>query len=458
MPVSFHIIALFFLFAFGACAGSFLNVVVLRVPATELPENLGLLRTFWRQMKRISYPPSRCPKCNKGLVWHDNLPIVGWLKLGGRCRNCDLSISPRYPIVEAATAVLFVGLYVAIFLLGPAWGPPTPTIELAGNITNTTYSGLRRYEPVTTNGVLGVPPVSYLRAVAEVFADWPVLVIVLMLVWCLLGASMIDAEHFHIPRGLSYLPAVFGVGLHTAFGNLNGPLDVSVGPVGCAWAIGGGAGLLLSLMFLRFGLLRQSFRDELPMLEVERIAAGGSAQRTVVEAKVEAQLVRREMLWELAFLTFPVLLGLLTVWLALGPLASTFTSIAETRPLASGLGAVLGGLVGGGVIWGVRLFGSLAFGREAMGLGDADLMFGVGACLGAGPAAIAVFPAALLGLAFAVVQMLTKSLREMPFGPYLAAASLLLILFYNHVADYVRPALMGLAIVLEPVAPWLGLA
>jgi leader peptidase (prepilin peptidase)/N-methyltransferase len=77
---------------FGACVGSFLNVVIHRVP-------LG---------QSVVTPPSRCPKCGYRLKWYDNLPIVGWLWLRGRCRECKNRISIQYPIVELITALLFV--------------------------------------------------------------------------------------------------------------------------------------------------------------------------------------------------------------------------------------------------------------------------------------------------------------------------------------------------------------
>jgi leader peptidase (prepilin peptidase)/N-methyltransferase len=87
---------------FGACIGSFLNVVIYRLP-------LG---------QSIVSPPSRCPKCGYGLHWYDNLPIFGWVLLGGRCRKCKNPISIQYPIVELITALLFV-LVVWLTPLGP---------------------------------------------------------------------------------------------------------------------------------------------------------------------------------------------------------------------------------------------------------------------------------------------------------------------------------------------------
>ncbi|WP_310489171.1 prepilin peptidase [Chamaesiphon sp. VAR_69_metabat_338] len=83
------------IFWLGAAIGSFLNVVVYRIPA-------GL---------SILWPPSRCPKCFHQLGLGENIPILGWLLLRGKCRHCKTPISPRYPIVEAITAIIFVLVY-----------------------------------------------------------------------------------------------------------------------------------------------------------------------------------------------------------------------------------------------------------------------------------------------------------------------------------------------------------
>ena len=87
----------FWLFAVGGVVGSFLNVVVYRLP-------LGI---------SLVYPPSRCPKCENLIRWYDNIPIFGWIMLRGRCRQCHNPISARYPVVEAVTAVMFAVLAVA---------------------------------------------------------------------------------------------------------------------------------------------------------------------------------------------------------------------------------------------------------------------------------------------------------------------------------------------------------
>jgi leader peptidase (prepilin peptidase)/N-methyltransferase len=86
----------------GSMVGSFLNVVIYRVPRGE----------------SIVSPPSRCPSCARELRFFENVPIVGWIALGGRCRTCHARIPIRYPIVEAATAALFV-LHYSVFGLEP---------------------------------------------------------------------------------------------------------------------------------------------------------------------------------------------------------------------------------------------------------------------------------------------------------------------------------------------------
>jgi leader peptidase (prepilin peptidase) / N-methyltransferase len=82
-------------FFLGAAIGSFLNVVVYRVPA-------GL---------SVLWPPSRCPKCLHRLGMGENIPILGWLLLRGKCRHCKTPIAVRYPLVEATTAIIFVIVY-----------------------------------------------------------------------------------------------------------------------------------------------------------------------------------------------------------------------------------------------------------------------------------------------------------------------------------------------------------
>jgi leader peptidase (prepilin peptidase)/N-methyltransferase len=91
-------------FALGANIGSFLNVVVWRMP-------LG---------KSIVHGDSRCPVCSTLITKRDNIPIFGWLGLGGQCRACGAEISPRYPIVEAITGAVFLLFYFVELISGGA--------------------------------------------------------------------------------------------------------------------------------------------------------------------------------------------------------------------------------------------------------------------------------------------------------------------------------------------------
>ena len=82
-------------FVFAAIVGSFLNVCIVRLPKNE----------------SVVHPPSHCPDCNAALSFYDNIPLVSYMLLLGRCRSCRARISPRYFAVELLTALLAVALY-----------------------------------------------------------------------------------------------------------------------------------------------------------------------------------------------------------------------------------------------------------------------------------------------------------------------------------------------------------
>jgi leader peptidase (prepilin peptidase)/N-methyltransferase len=89
----------------GVCLGSFLNVVAYRLPA-------GM---------SLSSPPSACPGCGVAIRPYDNVPVLSWLILGGHCRSCERSISPRYPLTELATGALFVAVVIAHGASASVW-------------------------------------------------------------------------------------------------------------------------------------------------------------------------------------------------------------------------------------------------------------------------------------------------------------------------------------------------
>ena len=97
-----------FAFALGACIASFLNVVIWRVPRGE----------------SIVSPPSHCPKCNALIKWYQNIPILSWLALRGKCANCKAPISPRYILIETLGGVLFLGAFVKLNPVEPFFWTP----------------------------------------------------------------------------------------------------------------------------------------------------------------------------------------------------------------------------------------------------------------------------------------------------------------------------------------------
>jgi leader peptidase (prepilin peptidase)/N-methyltransferase len=95
---------LVFAVLFGLALGSFLNVCILRIPAEV----------------SIATPRSRCPQCKKAIPWRDNIPVLSYFILRGRCRRCKKKISARYPFIEALTALVSALLYLK-FGLGVEW-------------------------------------------------------------------------------------------------------------------------------------------------------------------------------------------------------------------------------------------------------------------------------------------------------------------------------------------------
>ena len=117
------LIVWFIVALFGLCLGSFLNVVITRLPV--------MLMRHWRREAQaalelaheqsppfnLATPGSLCPRCETAIAWHDNIPLVGWLKRRGRCAACNTRISIQYPLVELAGGLLAIA---ALALHGPS--------------------------------------------------------------------------------------------------------------------------------------------------------------------------------------------------------------------------------------------------------------------------------------------------------------------------------------------------
>lgn len=398
-----HLILIVWLFVLGACVGSFLNVVVWRLPRGE----------------SLITPPSRCPKCNTGLAWYDNVPIFGWIFLKGRCRYCKEPISMRYPIIEAVTGGLFVFYYVMFFIA---------------------HRGLT---------------CSMSEAVREqitIVNSWQIYALYMGLICALLASSLIDAELFIIEPKIVWITAGLAILFHTLLDRNHLPGTLSdLRPPSAALGFGAAIGWLVSGTLWALGKLPVSFPQGEPILEAQR----PEIEREIREAKKRGEAVeplpppytrsqiRAEMRKEMIFLMPPLFFGGLMVLLTMPgrPLFGLWSQVYRHDWLRGLLGAMLGGMVGGFTVWMTRILGTLGFGKVGMGRGDADLMFCVGAVLGAGPVVIAFFLAPFFGILIAIYMLFFSRHREMPYGPYLSLASGFVMIYYCPIAEYFGPGL-----------------
>jgi len=127
----------FVVFMFGAAIGSFLNVCIYRMPREE----------------SIVNPPSHCPHCNARIRWVDNIPLLSYIVLRGKCRHCGGRITPRYMLVELLTALLFLGIWLKYPL---SWLAPTYWVAVGGLIVGA-FIDIETYiipDEITIGGVV----------------------------------------------------------------------------------------------------------------------------------------------------------------------------------------------------------------------------------------------------------------------------------------------------------------
>lgn len=381
-----EVIFLIFFFIVGSSVGSFINVVVYR-----LPEGMSIVK-----------PGSHCPACKHPLAWFDNIPIFGWFLLGGHCRYCKAKFSINYALVELLTAILFTGLFWAYFIHGCREG-----------LTAFTQGG------------------------------WVVYLGHVFLLGVLLASSLIDARHWIIPLSVSYAAVVVGLIM-----SMIAPyfLDVPAAsmwryspyvlPKAAAMAIGACFGLLVAFIFVKTGFLKRSFH------EYEQACQEAEKQGRELPQPDQVN-IRYEMVREMGFLTPVILLALVSMMLLAGDgtLAAPWARLLESQKWLSGLlGSLFGFMIGGGVVWAVRILGSLLFGREAMGLGDVHLMAAVGTILGWQSPTVAFFVAPFFGLGYALVRLIVQRSREIPYGPFLSLATVVVMIWHDPIMNYLSQA------------------
>ena len=367
-----HLPAAIFVFVLGSCVGSFLNVVIYR-----LPRNMRLLT-----------PPSCCTSCNHKLrFFRENLPIIGWFAIKGRCRYCKAPVSFEYPFIELLTGLLFLLCYVLCYWVSIR----TPFLgEIFGQWWH-------------ANGI---------------YRTLPMFIALVTMVGGLLAMTIIDARTFTIPMRIPIVMttvAFVAALLQGWIAMRHTPSQSWPVPLGdWTWnaaAFCGMGGVFLSWLLLRVGVFKYSFADYEDYLQGDDVLANYPH-------------ARREMVKELVVL-IPIILGFVVGFM--------FGYEKGFPPIAiQGIGgSVLGYLIGGGLVWAIRILGTLGFGREAMGMGDVHLLAGVGAVLGWWDPILIFFIAPFSGLLWAAIAAILvkigKRQREIPYGPHLAIATLLVV-------------------------------
>jgi leader peptidase (prepilin peptidase)/N-methyltransferase len=371
-----------FIFAFGCCIGSFLNVVIYRLP----------------RGKSLVSPGSACPTCGKPIRFYDNVPLVSWLLLGRKCRYCRTPISPRYFVVELLTGLIFLGLHLAYF----HWN---------------------------------------VRSGMQVSGGWLVYVIHVALLSAFIAGSGIDLAFWVIPLSICWL--VTGVGLvGSAVAEYVidpkairefGLLPVA-SPTSGALALGAAVGLVIALLLLKTGLLKRSYETSTEGDSGGIADQAGAGANTAEPVPDDPQFKHRiESLREILFLAPVILCALLAyaVFKHSDVVARGWTGLVERPAVGGFLGSLFGYFVGSAVVWVTRILGTLAFGKEAMGLGDAHLMGAAGAVIGPVMVVVAFFVAPFFGLAWAVVQMLSRKIRQIPYGPFLSLGVLVVMICHD---------------------------
>lgn len=306
-----YVIWLVWVFGVGAVVGSYLNVCIGRLPLE----------------KSILWPSSRCMNCLRPIRWFDNLPLIGYLRLRGRCRDCGTRFSSRYFFVELFTACAFAGLFYVDVIVN--WFA-IPEFEQQGH-------AIRSFG--------GVP------AEAWIFFFYHALFVSLLII-----AAVCDLDRREIPLSVTTTGAAIGL----------------IGAMLFPW----------------------------PWPSDPAVAVAMPAGEGWYPLKYEGKIPLGMYPWP--------------VW---GPLPSWLPAGSWQLGLATGL---VGAFVGLMMLRAVRFIFNRGLGKEALGLGDADLMMMAGAFLGWQLIVVAFFVGAIAALVIALPMLIIKGDNALPFGPGLA--------------------------------------
>ncbi len=367
-----------FIFALGCCIGSFLNVVIYRLPRDE-----SLVR-----------PPSRCPACGKGICFYDNIPLISWLLLGRKCRYCKAPISPRYFVIELLTGVVFIGLFILYF-------------------RSDFRSDVGRF----------------------LSGGWFIYVFHIILLAALIAASAIDLQFWVIPLSICWFVTVVGL-VGSGLGVYVTEPVISVYKLlprasanTASLAVGAAIGLAISWALLVTGVIKRSYEGGDSHESFQKDQGSGD----------EAQFKHRlEMCREIVFLLPIIVCAVAGYWIMQqgGAVRNWWLDFSQHPAVAGLLGGLWGYFVGCGIVWATRILGTLGFGKEAMGLGDVHLMGAAGAVIGPLFVVVSFFIAPFFGLAWAGMQMFFKKTRQIPYGPFLSLGILTVMILHEWIWSY----------------------
>lgn len=474
---------------FGACIGSFANMVIYR-----LPRNIPLGRPRW----------SFCPNCETSLLWYDNIPVISYFRLRGHCRRCGWAIPPRYIIIEITMLLVFLILFDTFFVAS----------ALDGIIAESWTS------------------VSYRFA-----SDWQIYAAHVLLFGCLLAMSVIDMEHYWLDIRFTHFAALCGFAVHSMWtparshdwprpGMALGiaailatcaaiithlvaahmwkkraraeqasetepeppaPSDeagepqavrIYLGPKSLrlsAWVAG--LVLLATLVPLVWAIAQHSptslssaagvtvddkYSHRQPDATFAKRAApgllfvfcaliAGSVIKRDSDDEIEESLeAERHNARKVVLKEFAVLLPSIIIFAAGLVLAQQGGALEEalrgmwnwtvgrqTRPIL-GLGtAATGFIIGGAIGWSVRIFFTLVLGKEAYGVGDIHIMAAAGAVVGWEVVVVGFFLSSLLALVGKLLTLPFKRGHALPMGPWLTLAMFLVVLWRGTIMERV---------------------
>lgn len=514
LPIITTVWWLFFFTALGLCIGSFLNVVVYR-----LPRDQSVLDPVW----------SFCPCCHERIRWYDNLPVLSFLLLRGRCRHCQDRISLRYPTIEMLTALGVIALVDTFFI-----------------------ARMR-------TGLLGDPHlISDPHLTWALSQDWPILLAHIILFACLLAMAIIDLQEYWVDIRFTTVATFCGFLLHALWTpaysvprtNLRGealpgwhrPDDATAAAalgalagLGMVWcwlrarpragepevgeatspelpdqavvpeaalapdglagssATEGAApetqvelpaaeshdapaeleasegvgsvigalavGVTLVALLLAAGLesggsssfLSGAWRGLLPpaliflAIMVNACVSRESDQQIMEVIEAERSSARRVAMGELAILLPAIVLGGAAVWIhSSSPAVADWWASAlgwaptsgEWRPVCGLATAAAGYVIGGGIGWAVRIVFTLAFGKEAFGLGDIHMMAAAGCVAGWPIVLLGFIVTVFVAMAAWLLSLPFKRTRAIPLVPWLALGYLIVVVHYERILDF----------------------